>query len=243
MSVLDPVPNPVPKDYDVFKPQLIVLWVQHFKLHGQILTANQASEKYEVPVELAEYALQDKGFLAALDEQGIVIRDNDWATKYSLTPIQITAADSILDLADTRSQKKKLQDINVTTQQWETWLKDPVFADYMKTRAENILKEHGHVANLALMDKVQQGDIKAIEYLNEMTGKYIRPRSNSYGINGMDVMNIIESIIEIIDLRVLDVDIKLLIAEDIKSLIARKQLATGLVEASLPVGNEPKALI
>jgi hypothetical protein len=139
--------------------------------------------------------------------------------------------------------KKKLQDLGLTTARYNVWLKDPVFAKYISTRAEQLLMENRHEVDLALMDRVRAGDLKAIEYFNEMTGRYVRPRSNSYGINGGDVMRIIEEMIEIVDLRVSNKQEKLAIAEDLKRLIEVKALAQGLTQATIEDSGVQKQIV
>lgn len=241
---------PKPKDvdvvenYDSLRPQLINFYVQHYNIHGTVLTAEQANEQFGIPVGLVRKALQDTEFKEALEEQGITFREskNEWMNK-GLTAQQLMVANALLDLTDTRSQKKKLQDLGISTLQYQTWLKDIVFKEYLHTRAEQLMGEAKHEVSQALRDRIRAGDLKAIAYYNEMMGIYVQPRSNSYGINGQDIHQIIVQIIEIIDEEVLNPDVKLAISERLKALIARRNLANGLVGADNDVnGMGPKAI-
>ena len=225
-------------NYKTSKGDLIVFFVQYYNLNGSVLTEDLAFEKYGVPRAIVREALKDPDFQGALEEQGVVFKkaEGTW-TNHSLTAKQLLVANSLMDMIDSRSDKKKLQDMGVSTAQYNAWLKDPIFKDYIHQRADQMMGEFKHEVSTALRDRIRAGDLKAIEYYNEMMGIYTRPRSNSYGLNGMDVQAIIVEIIEIIDLRVLDPDIKVLVAEDLKNLITKRQLAQGIVQTASPVGE------
>lgn len=101
-----------------------------------------------------------------------VSADNDWKN-LALTPIQLLTANTMLDLVDQRSDRKKLADLNVTSKQYQAWLSDPKFSGYMAQRAESLIN-HGaqHNAMLALLDRVNAGDIQAIKYYHELIGRF-----------------------------------------------------------------------
>lgn len=231
-------PVEAPKDYSLLRPQLINFYVQYYNVHGTVLTAEQAHAEFNIPLDLVKYALQDTEFKEALEEQGITFREskNEWLNK-GLTASQLMVANALLDLTDTRSEKKKLQDLGISTLQYQTWLKDLVFKEYLHTRAEQLMGESKHEVSQALRDRIKAGDLKAIAYYNEMMGIYVQPRSNSYGVNGQDVHQIIVQIIEIVDEVVTDAEQKLAISEKLKALITRRNLANGLVGADTQMGG------
>ena len=148
-----------------------------------------------------------------------------------LTPIQLVVANSLLDLEDTRSVKKKLQDVGCTTTQYNAWMRNDDFRHYLQARAEQLLgSDLKHEALLALADRVKSGDMKAIEYYNEMTGRYVRQtQSNS---SGPDVSLIVTRIIEIIVDEVEDQITVARIANRLKGLIAGTQVASALINPS-----------
>jgi hypothetical protein len=99
----------------------------------------------------------------------------------------------------------------------------------MHKRAEQLIGENQHEVDLALLDRVRSGDLKAIEYYNELTGRFVRERANS-GTSNIDVQSIIISILEIIDDEVHDNATALRISERLRSLIRRQTIAGELVE-------------
>lgn len=89
-----------------------------------------------------------------------------------LTTEQLTGLAIFFDTKDGRSLKKKLADANITTGQWEAWKSDPVFADHMRTRAEQALQKNLAETEVALLDSAHRGDISAIKLHLEMTGRW-----------------------------------------------------------------------
>lgn len=148
-----------------------------------------------------------------------------------LTPIQLVVANSLLDLEDTRSVKKKLQDVGCTTTQYNAWMRNEEFRNYLQQRAEQLIgTDIQHEALLALADRVKSGDMKAIEYYNEMTGRFVRQtNSNS---SGPDINMIVTRIIEIIVDEVEDQETMIRIANKIKGLVTGTQIANALTNPS-----------
>lgn len=199
--------------------------------------------------------MNDARILAALDERGVTLKspvgkpggtansDNvvsisKWQEQVSLkslTPIQLIVANTMLDLIDTRSQKKKLQDLNVSTTTYNTWLKDPTFQGYLKERAEGMLGENQHEAHLALLDKVRMGDLKAIELYYEYQGIYTRASASQVNANqvAVDVQNLLVRIIEIINDEVDDPNTAARIADKFKGLMQARTIAGELVQPTI----------
>jgi hypothetical protein len=225
-----------PDDIDI-----LTFCVQHWNLHGTLPSLDRAAE---LGLNKKKYhnTLLKEAFQNALSEQGIVLRSaKDGFKARTLTAEQLAAANTLLDLADTRSQKKKLQDLGISTVKYNSWLKDPVFKDYLMQRAENTLGDHGHEANLALLDAVRSGNIQAIAYYNEMTGKFV-PESKRGATKSaqVDVQGIIVSIIEIIQQEVTDLPTQEAIGKRLMNLIQATQMANALTTAATP--QEQQAL-
>lgn len=133
--------------------------------------------------------------------------------KKSLTELQFIAVNVMLDFRDNRSQKKKLADYGISTTQWDGWLQDPVFQDYLQTRAEALLNQNQHEAHLALVDRVRSGDLGAIKYFNQMTGRFTEQSNDQF-----NPQYVIMRVIEIITLRVQDTELQQVIANDLLAL-------------------------
>lgn len=159
----------------------------------------------------------------------------EWREK-ALSPLQLIAVNTMLDLIDQRSEKKKLQDLGVSTSQWQRWLKDTTFNSYLRERAEAMLGDHRHDANLALLDKIRMGDLKAIEYYNEMMGIYVRQTQSNTGSTSLtDFKQMLIRIMEIITDEVHDPQVAEAISERLRALITMNGIANQLVEPEVIV--------
>lgn len=150
-----------------------------------------------------------------------------------LTPIQLAAANTLLDLTDTRSQRKKLQDLGVSSRQYQAWLKDANFQGYLRERSEGLIGDIQHEAMLALADRVIGGDLKAIEYYHELTGRFVKQRNTPSAVNGPaavgadQAQQLVVRIIEIV-LEEADGDTAMRISDRLKNLISGQQVANSL---------------
>jgi hypothetical protein len=215
--------------------QLVTFIDQQYQLTGELLTADRALREFGIPAASMSAALNNKEVKDALVERGIIFErfDKDDWTSQSLSPIQLLVANALLDLTDTRSQKKKLQDLNTSTSTYNAWLKDPVFKDYIHKRAEQLIGDNKHEVDMALLDRVRAGDLKAIAYYNEMTGRFV-PISKTQTAN-IDIGGIIVKVIEIIDECVTNKADKMLVAEKLKQLISTRNLAAAMIGEDDPI--------
>lgn len=228
------------------------------------LNPEQIQEDYGIPANLWQTYTHNQDMLSALKLRGVPTAGLNPDPKESkavgslsptqpeqpkftakLTPIQLVVANSLLDLEDTRSTKKKLQDVGCTTTQYNAWMRNPEFSGYLQHRAEQLLgSDIKHEALLALADRVKSGDMKAIEYYNEMTGRYVRQSQNPNA--GPDLQSTIVRIIEIIVDEVHDPEAVQRIADRLKGLITGTQVAHALTNPSdaieIPTVAKPREL-
>lgn len=237
--------------------QLLAFFEQNWYLHATIPTAEKALT-HGFSEATFKSALKSKDFLEALTRRGIQLDDGvngngngqpslaqsgsgtyDGALKPRglLTPEQLTAVNVILDFRDTRSQKKKLQELQISSAKWNGWLRQPVFQDYITRVSEHILADNLHESHLALMDRVRSGDIGAIKYFNEMTGRYTQAKNDK-----VDVASVLMRVLEIIQVHVHDPIILTNISRDFLVLAEANEVHRGMVPVttdnprSLPVG-------
>lgn len=215
---------------------------QEFLLHG-VCPSEEVCVATKIITQVQyRAAFKSPSFRAALEERGIPLYNlgDSESGKYVLSPEQLVVANVMLDLRDNRSQKKKLADLGVPTNRYEAWLRDPAFQHYIRTRSENILGDNLHESHLALVDRVRSGDINAIKYFNEITGRYV-PASNGQ----VDITAVLMRVLEIIQKYVIDSDVQSLMAEELLEIANTVGVRTGAVQprpmrvieaASSPVG-------
>jgi hypothetical protein len=134
----------------------------HWGVTGELITAEQAEEKYRIPVGVFEQCMKKQYLLDALAERGITAKidlaDAEQWRHATLTPEQLLVANTMLDLIDTRNDRKKLNDLGVSSAKYNAWLRQPEFRAYLQGRAESLLGASQHEALLALVDRVRSGD-------------------------------------------------------------------------------------
>lgn len=194
------------------------------------LTDERLIEEYGYTLEEISSLYAAEEVKAALAERGILVDqirpDTSAVGKHAkLSPIQLIVANRLLDLTDTRSEKKKLQDCGVTTLQYTAWLNDPEFTSYMRERAEGLLGSSQHEILLALMDKVKARDTSAIKLALEVTGRHVSQSGAATGPSQHDVSNLITRVVEIIIDEVEDQPTAMRIAERLQGLVIGAQVA------------------
>ena len=221
----------------------VTLMVQHYMLNQSLPSVEAAEEEYGFTNEQFTKLLGKKYIVAALEEFGVNLGEYrrtasgdvrpKWQQK-SLSAIQLLTANTLLDLKDSRSHRKKLQELHIDTRTYNAWLRDPVFSSYLKQRAEAMLGDHQHDVHLALIDQATAGNIKAIEYYNELVGRYIKQpeRVLTQAGNNFDPTTFIVRIVEILNDELADPKEALRIAEKLRMLGSMYNVAESLA----PVG-------
>lgn len=134
--------------------------------------------------------------------------------KHPLSAEQLAAANVLLDFSDSRSQAAKLRSMGIPTTKYNNWLKNPHFARYLRTRAEDLISDTQHEAHTALLRNIQRGNQRSIEYYNEMTGRY-NPKAEST----MNVTLILVRLVEVIQRHVKDPDVIKAIAAEFNEVL------------------------
>ena len=191
---------------------------QEWLIHGAIPSAARIAEKGLCTEESFNVWIKDEKFRRNIIARGITLEERNGV----LTETQLTAANVVLDLTDNRSLKKKLADLKVPTQLWESWLVDPGFQNYLRQRAEGLLGNNVHAAHLALLDRVRSGDTSAIKLYYEITGRYNPNRGDS-----VDLAGLIMRVIEIIQRHVSNSEEVTAIAEDLITLASGVGIGVG----------------
>lgn len=232
----------------------VSLMIQYFSVNNELMPYDVALTKYSFTHDEFIELATDPLVQAAIQEQGFNVRafksldlskpepvglepDADvveWEEQ-ALTPLQLFCANMMLDLVDTRSQKKKLQDLGVSTTLYNNWLKDPVFSKYMRDRAELMLTENLPEANLALIDRMRTGDTKALSMFYEITGRFIPERGGNGASPGslqiQNFQNLLVEIIEIIDEEA-PPEVSFRIGERLRGIIGVHQTANQLAQVA-----------
>lgn len=211
----------------------------HWGMHGELLSIAMAKESYQIAEGKFVAFMGNPNVRAALTERGVSFRgvelseDDAWRTN-AITPHQLLAAKSLLDITDTRSDRKKLQDLGIDTKTFNAWRRDPIFMQYMEKFATELLKGSEHEVSLALLDKIRSGDVNAIKFWYEFMGKWV-PKTQNVGPE-VNMQGLLTRVLEIILEEVKDGQVRARISERLLGLGNASNLATTLVdEGPIPI--------
>lgn len=150
--------------------------------------------------------------------------------KSALTTEQLLFANMLLNYHDKTSLREKLKlvsqatGVEVSTQQYHAWMRQPAFASYIQRRAEAQFKSGTAAAYQNVLRNVEADDLQAAKFLLEATGAY----TPSLKVD-IDVHSVVTAVLEAVIKHVRDPEILLAISADLES-------AGVLPSSSQPVG-------
>lgn len=232
--------NKTPRPLSVKDHELLTYIEQEYLLHGAVPTKEKVLSKNITNKTHYDKCLSSSDFRNAMLARGISLRgySPDASNDVVLTEEQLVCANTMLDLRDNRSQTKKLRELGVSTSKWEGWLRDPAFQSYIRTRAENLLGDNLHESHLALLDRVRSGDINAIKYFNEITGRYVPNASDKADVNAVLMM-----VLEVIQRHVKDEAQLVAIADDMVAIGRKINPMQSVPITGRPVGSSMVKMI
>lgn len=211
-----------------------VLWQEQFYLDAGRLPTFEESSDLGLSLDKWQQFWINRGVRQALTDKGIPLliptgEGVDYPIPSAvLSGRQLECINALLDVNDTRPDHKKLRDMGITSREFETWNSNRVFREYYEQRAKNLLERGSTDADRALLDNVRMGDLSAIKYFDEKTGRY-RPHDPQI----VNFTLLVNQIIEILAARLTPEMLKM-VSADIKQSMA----AQGLPTFSLPVGQQ-----
>lgn len=159
------------------------------------------------PVAL-QNIVEDDSFRRTLALRGLPLDK-----KQLLDPIQFKCIAILTDPTIRGGLAARLKVAGVSYQQYRAWMQVPQFKDAVTSAAEQVLENNYSSVNLGLVNAAERGDVAAIKFYYEVTGKY-----NPADRQVMDVMSVLSKVVEIISLRVSDPETLNLIASDLSML-------------------------
>lgn len=133
-----------------------------------------------------------------LFRRAMYIRGIDYNVGRRLTPEQDMAI-AIMGTPDGRPFEKKLKAAGIAPSRWRAWLKQKTFRDAWEHYGGSVLKDHETDMLVALTGQALNGDVSAIKYAFEVSGKHDPARRNN-----IDAGKIIMTLLEIVQQEVKD---------------------------------------
>lgn len=142
-------------------------WIEEWWLRREEFPPVDALSKFWPDFDLGA-ALKHETFLYALDQRGIRLPSPD----DKLTPAQIAAIATLSNFTDARSRSAKLRDLGISTAQWQGWLKNKHFKQFLHELASNNFVDNVDAVQEGLLNAARRGSTDAVKLYMEMTGRY-----------------------------------------------------------------------
>lgn len=200
--------------------KIIAFCEQKWFLGGVLPTPETLAGTFHLSQKEIKRFLDDELVKQSFEGRGIpVINGRD------LTPTQILVLNAIINPSETRSERKILSDASITAATFAGWRRDPKVQEYLLQRTEQLLGASIPEAHLALVDKVRAGDMSALKFYYEITGRYTGQNA------GMDPRALLEQVFGIIAKYVKDPQVLMGISTEFMALAG--------IDASASLDNRP----
>lgn len=127
-----------------------------------------------------------------------------------LSDRQIAAIAIITNFSDRRSPVARLQGAGITEEELNGWYSDPLFKEELARRAEDAFDNVAPVAQANLARLIQSGNLNAIKFYFEVTGKAQTPEA-------INLKRTIQFLVEAVQKHVKDPEVLKAIAEEVNA--------------------------
>lgn len=210
-------PSPSLSSLDV---KLINFCDQVFWETGKVPTPDYLANTLDLSVTQVNKSLDKLQVQKALKARGLPpVGSQDPDGPALLTTKQLILANLLMNAHDKRSVRQKLEEVQVSSQQYHAWLRQPGFANYLRKRAEYHFAAADATAYEALVKNIEDGDTQAIKLFFEMRNIH-NPRLKAAELKKQsDIATVVRQIIQILSKHLADSPEKLLkISDDILKL-------------------------
>lgn len=160
--------SPIPDGFDreTFRNILAAVDVL-FRRNGVFPTVEETYKSWpKIAKKTYSRAFATSEFKQALELRGISTEPMP-----GLSPEQAHAV-LLLSLPDGKTLQSKLKQLGISHAKYTAWMRQPLFAETLRNRAEQNLGDSVSIALNRLVDNADRGDQRAIEKVLEISGRY-----------------------------------------------------------------------
>lgn len=185
-------PSPVPVGFDPYVFRDILAAVNVFYLrNGYVPSVDEVSKSWDrIPKKTYSKAFATDELKVALELRGISLDPTN-----GISPEQSMAIQLLSDPTDHRALNTKLRQIGVSMPKYQNWMRQPLFAELLAQRSEQNLGDAVPIAMNRLVGKADSGDLRAIEKVLEISGRY-NPQQQEINSARTVVLTIIEAVVK-----------------------------------------------
>lgn len=170
-------------------------------------------------------ALFKATFKRGLTNRGVPIPEE---LPFGLTDLQMAGILLVGNMNDRRSIPAKLKSLNISMAKWNGWMKNPEFKNNLHRLVSGDFQDAVHIAQQALVKAVERGDVNAIKFYMELTGRSVDGASAST-VNNLKM--VITRLVEVIQFHVQDPETLRAIRADLAAVMDGKEPERKAIES------------
>lgn len=189
----------------------VINWIEEWWLSKHSFPPVEQVKNFFPNFDL-DSALSDELFHAALNNRGITPTLGQ--QHESLSNEQLAGIAVLSNFRDTRSPTAKLRSIGVTWTQWNGWMRNKYFKNYLQDVCASNFEDSLDVVQRGILTGVEKGNTEAIKFYLEITGRYT-PQSQEVA----NIKLILARILEVIQIHVKDAETLRAISSDFEKVL------------------------
>jgi hypothetical protein len=155
-------------EQELFERVVNAAWMSHLRGYGVNPPEIQAQDA-ELPIAAIARVIRTPLFKQAARTRGIPAADLNYLTNEMMMLLQVLGDHSL-----SLTTRQRVKSVGVDWQQYQGWLQYTPFRNAHREIMRRTLAVATEAGDRMLAERIEAGDIKALEYANEMTGRFVR---------------------------------------------------------------------
>jgi hypothetical protein len=220
---------PVRASRDFFVNAVNAAWVLH--LRGESVSAARIQSALPNVFSVADLPLLDSVVLSEKFRVALLARGIEPGRDVAdgLSSDMVACIRALTGPEEGLSVRQRLRGAGVTWEQYQGWLNFGPFREALTKSSERGLRSSVALANAKLLENIDSGDLKAIQYVHELTG-YFTPGKQQQ----LDAQQMVRDVMSVVLRRVTDADTLMALAADFR--VLQEQMQVGSADPSRPQG-------
>lgn len=220
---------PVRVSRDFFVNAVNAAWVLH--LRGESVSAARIQSALPNVFSGDDLSLLDSVVLSEKFRLAMLARGIEPGRDVvdGLSPEMVACIRALTGPEEGLTVRQRLRGAGVTWDQYQGWLNFGPFREALTKASERGLRSSVALANAKLLENVDAGDLKAIQYVHELTG-YFTPGKQQQ----LDAQQMVRDVMSVVLRRVTDADTLMALASDFR--VLQEQMLIGNNDPSRPQG-------
>ena len=170
-------------EQELFTRVVNAAWLAHISGKGVSVSSIISEDRALPPQKVRELVVTPR-FKQAAKERGVPVARMD-----GLSPEMVAALRTVADPTLTQmDERKRVEALGISWQEYQGWMDYPPFREKYRTLMAKVLDVAVDKADMKLAELIESGNLKAIEYANEKTGRFVKGAQQQQDFNQLVLM-------------------------------------------------------